>query len=184
MAHITINITADSVAGVRQALRGVLAEQTAPVAEQNAPLAEQTAPVADPPQTFGALAETETALASDGKTMIPYDERIHTGGNNKITQAGKWAKKRGVDDDLFARVEAEYGVGVIGAAPAQEQPTMPPHDITYASLSEKIAEAMEAGVNVMDIFRAREIPNIIVVSPTDTELVHTLYADIDGAMPQ
>lgn len=82
------------------------------------------------PTSGGDVVETagasgDMALASDGETMIPYDERIHTGGENKIAQSGKWIKKRGVADSLVKEVEAELMAGAPKVETPADEPEQP-----------------------------------------------------------
>lgn len=83
---------------------------------------ETVADVQSQPVEDAALAADEIPQLAKGSKgqMIPYDERIHTGGANKVTQHGYWVKRRGVDDITIAKVEAELE-GRTLEEPAEEQ---------------------------------------------------------------
>lgn len=59
-------------------------------------------------------------LDSDG---LPWDHRIHA-SSKKTLKSGQWRKKRGIEDDLVAEVEAELRAAI--AAPDAPAPPPPP----------------------------------------------------------
>ena len=91
-------------------------------AEYNRLLHEQisttTAPSSDNPESQPT---TGPDLDADG---LPWDARIHAGSKKKNQGDGCWKKKRGIDDETRATVEAELRqVMAVPAAPSE--PTAP-----------------------------------------------------------
>ena len=57
---------------------------------------------------------------------LPWDERIHSKGKNRLNADGTWRKRRGVDDATVAAVEAELrGGGQPAPAPQMQVPQQP-----------------------------------------------------------
>lgn len=69
---------------------------------------------------------------------LPWDLRIHS-GNREMTSDGKWRKRRGVDDETVAAVEAELrGKATINpVAPAPAAPLQVPTTEVRAKLPEE-----------------------------------------------
>lgn len=65
--------------------------------------------------------DAEVPAAEVDKTGLPWDERIHSSGANKLNADGTWRKRRGVNEIDYKRIEAELR----GAAPAPSVPTPP-----------------------------------------------------------
>jgi hypothetical protein len=89
-----------------------------------------SAPLATPVPSDGANGASEEAAPSPSAPTsderdargLPWDERIHSGGDNRKNADGTWRKRRGVADDLVAQVEAELR----GNAPSVPADTAPP----------------------------------------------------------
>lgn len=96
---------------------------------------------------------------------IPWDERIHSGSRKK-TQKGEWAKRRGVQETLIKKVEAELRgktpapAPAASAAPVPSAPTapvaaaapLPPpppvpqgEGLTFAQVIERVQAAISSG---------------------------------------
>lgn len=75
-------------------------------------LAPAAAPTPGEDDDNGPAAEGTPDVDSNG---LPWDERIHSGGANRLNSDGTWRKRRGVAEATVATVEAELRAH--GAAP-------------------------------------------------------------------
>jgi hypothetical protein len=120
---------------------GVEPTVTAPQAEDTAPTAEDAAaafgtPVPPPLPTITAagaavglpVQQDDSGAPEMDKTGLPWDERIHSGGANKLNADGAWRKRRGVSEIDYKRIEAELR----GTPPA---PQVPPPPATVPTLA-------------------------------------------------
>lgn len=179
-------VRADAVRAIGHAVAEVKIDKEA-VDAVTAHIAEELGASAtpSPEEAFGDPSSSpeqsgDVALASDGKTLIPYDERIHTSGANRVTKEGKWARRRNLQDSFFHEVEAE----LMGTAPTltEEQRTDAP---THEDLSALIAKAFQPGakkVDILEIFQNNGVANILEVGKGDVELIAKIYADLQQAM--
>lgn len=119
---------------------GVEPTVTAPQAEDTAPTAEDAAaafgtPV-PPPLPIVTAAGAAIGLPVDNtptaeevdKTGLPWDERIHSSGANKLNADGTWRKRRGVSEIDYKRIEAE-----LRGTPSA--PSVPPPPVTAPTLT-------------------------------------------------
>lgn len=60
--------------------------------------------------------DADEGTPTTDSTGLPWDERIHSKGANRLNADGTWRKRRGVDAGLVAQVEAELR-GAVPAAP-------------------------------------------------------------------
>lgn len=67
------------------------------------------------------MAETDAPPTTD-KNGLPWDERIHS-SNKALNADGTWRRRRGVDDDTVAQVEAELKGEDAPEPGAEEQPS-------------------------------------------------------------
>jgi len=83
------------------------------------------ATVATPPAATPPVAPVGVELDTDG---IPWDSRIHSGKKTKLAKSQQWKKKRGVDTDYVAQVEAELKAAMAAspAAPVTATPAVTP----------------------------------------------------------
>ena len=92
--------------------------QTPPMPETAAPLETPPAPAEQPvqqPQTSGEV----------DSSGLPHDERIHAKTKNTLAD-GTWRKRRGVDDAIYAQVEAELRGASQPPMPQVDQPVQQP----------------------------------------------------------
>ena len=100
----------------------------------------------------------ELDLDADG---IPWDERIHASTQTK-TQDGRWKKKRGVDQDVYEAVIAEYGTPTPSAADEAPAPTPVPEVPTPQPTADEVpaptpvpeAPAPQTTMTYIDLFNA------------------------------
>lgn len=87
------------------------------------PAAPPAAPTPEPSE------EPNDAAPAFDSTGLPWDERIHS-PNKTINGDGTWRRKRNVDDNIFAAVEAELRaatpIATIPAAPVEPAPPAAP----------------------------------------------------------
>lgn len=60
------------------------------------------------------------------KTGIPWDERIHSGGENKLNKDGTWRKRKNIAPEVVATVEAELRLLMQAGAPITPTIAPPP----------------------------------------------------------
>ena len=53
---------------------------------------------------------------------MPWDERIHSGGVDRLKKDGTWKQRRGVDKELVKKIEAEIRAGLIPPGPSTAEP--------------------------------------------------------------
>lgn len=63
------------------------------------------------------------------KNGLPWDERIHSGGENKLNKDGTWRKRKNIPDATVAAVEAELRRLMSASAPADPFIAPPPTDV-------------------------------------------------------
>lgn len=98
-------------------------------ADGEAPAAPTTT-TAIPPTTGAASVEVDSR-------GLPHDARIYTGKKTKLVKTGEWKRKRGVDEALVIKIEAELraAMGQQPAAPTEappEEPAPPADDMSFA----------------------------------------------------
>jgi len=94
-----------------------------PPADDSGPTAEE---LAKAKEEMGESSSPSLLLDTDGVT---WDERIHSGNKKTAAKTGKWMKRRGVSDDLYATVTAELKAAADVPAPpppADDTPGPPP----------------------------------------------------------
>lgn len=100
------------------------------------PQPEQAAPVAvstpAPPPVAAPAANPQTAAVPGvevDSAGLPWDARIHTGGEKRIqVKNGKWKYKRGVDKTIIPGIEAELKTLMAATPPAPVPPTSHTND--------------------------------------------------------
>lgn len=212
------NPFAESPASLPAGVMPVLAPSTA-VATQCS-----TVPVGLPPLSLPGATPTATALpaltpaagapalgasAAPGshaaavetdKRGLPWDERIHSGGENRLNADGTWRKKRGLNDPaLIARVEAELlarmgapaatATAIAPALPALTHQAAPPLPVlpvaggdptTFEALMQRVSNLMTSGVlepaALQNACASIGLPNVIMLQVDPSKVPAALAA--------
>lgn len=72
------------------------------------------------------------------KNGLPWDERIHSGGENKLNKDGTWRKRKNIPDTTVAAVEAELRQLMSATAPATPAAVIapPPSDVVVPVITD------------------------------------------------
>lgn len=157
-----------------------------------APVPAPQAPIspAPPVQIFTDEYATPAPGVELDDNGIPYDPRIHTGGNDKKMKGQNiWKKKRGVDPALVIQVEAELRAAIVtpvpAATPAPEAPvpaaTPAPEEQPPQSPAATPAPEAPAPAPATSLF-AQFVTDIATANMESTKLVPVLtkygFADL------
>lgn len=93
----------------KQGLNATFATLKSTGAEATAKMQEGVAQATSTPETTTESTEHELwAKSSCGEFLIPYNPKCHTGGENKVTAKGQFAKLRGLNPSDFAKIEGAW----------------------------------------------------------------------------
>jgi hypothetical protein len=116
---------------------------------------------ADETETEDTETDTTAEAGQLDKDGLPWDERIHS-SNQKLTSAGTWWAKKGVDAAVKAKIEAELKACTTSTAVTAGPPTLntagnlppmpgsnaaPQVDPAYAELVKIVADNMNSPAN-------------------------------------
>lgn len=93
----------------KQGLNATFATLKSTGAEATAKMQEGVAQATSTPETTTESTEFELwAKSSCNEFLIPYNPKCHTGGENKVTAKGQFAKLRGLNPSDFAKIEGAW----------------------------------------------------------------------------
>lgn len=175
----------------RKVLALLAGTATAPAAPAPAREPQPETPAAEGP---AGPEPTDTPAETD-KDGLPWDERIHS-SNHKMTAAGVWQLKRGVDKDLVEQVRAELLGNTVDAGPTPDEafpvattaaaPPPPPPAAdeatrtSFADIMRRVTAAQKAGVDTKPLLEAAGVEKVVELN-TNTDARDTMAALLEEA---